>query len=51
MFLFTRRFITTSPRLYKIVPFKLTDIGEGINEVQIIKWYGQFFFKIHGLTR
>jgi hypothetical protein len=26
-------------RLFAIVPFKLADIGEGIAEVELLKWY------------
>ena len=36
--LFSRSF-RTSCASYAIVPFKLSDIGEGIKEVEVLEWY------------
>ena len=35
-----RRLLSSTPRLlFPVFPFKLHDIGEGITEVEVLKWH------------
>lgn len=39
LFRLIMRSIHGTPRLHRLVPFNLADIGEGITEVEVIQWY------------
>lgn len=35
----TRNIHSSSPDLQPVIPFKLSDIGEGIKEVEVLEWF------------